>query len=188
VPWCLPGRFFRWVVVRKTIARVSLHLGNPCGGKLVNSGIHQSIKMKHALVVFLILTSLVTFAQSPVFQTSEGAIKGYDPVAYFTQSKPVKGKKDFSLSWQGATWYFSTAQNRDLFKASPEKYAPQYGGYCAYGISRNYKVKIEPEAWTIYEGKLYLNYDLDVSKNWNEDKPGYIKKANTNWATLKDKK
>lgn len=144
--------------------------------------------MKNWMFILLCLIGYHATAQGLIFQTSEGAIKGYDPVAYFTQSKPVKGKKEFSVSWQGATWYFSTAQNRDLFKSTPEKYAPQYGGFCAYGVSRNYKVKIEPEAWTIYEGKLYLNYDLDVSKDWNEDKPGYIKKANANWVTLKDKK
>jgi YHS domain-containing protein len=144
--------------------------------------------MKAYLIAGLFAVLAVSGFSQPVYQTSDGAIKGYDPVAYFTDQKPVKGKKEFAYRWQEATWYFASREHLELFKASPEKYAPQFGGFCAYGVSRNYKVKIEPEAWTILEGKLYLNYDLDVSKTWNKDAAGYIKKANANWATLKDKK
>jgi YHS domain-containing protein len=140
------------------------------------------------LFTFLFATgSLVACAQGKVFKTKEGAIKGYDPVAYFTESKPTKGKPEFTTTWQEATWYFASAKNRDLFKSAPEKYAPQYGGFCAYGVSRNYKVKIEPEAWAIVDGKLYLNYDLDVAKEWNTNRAGYIKKADANWVGLKEK-
>jgi len=112
------------------------------------------------------------------------AIKGYDPVAYFTLSRPVKGDKDNVVSWMGATWRFASGQNRDLFEKDPEKYAPRYGGYCAYGVANNYLVGIEPEAWTIYEGRLYLNYSLKVREQWKEDIPGNIRKADSNWPGL----
>ena len=81
----------------------------------------------------------------------------------------------------GAKWLFSSAEHRDAFAKEPEKYAPQYGGYCAYGVSQGYAVKIEPDAWTIVNGKLYLNYDRGVQKTWEKDLPGYIAKADKNW-------
>ncbi len=143
--------------------------------------------LRTILLFGLAFTYCLTQAQQKVFSTSEGAIRGYDPVAYFTESKPVKGQKQFSTEWNGATWYFKSAENRKKFVEAPEKYAPQYGGFCAYGVSRDYKVKTEPEAWAIYNGKLYLNYDLDVAKKWASDKDGYIKKADANWVTLKNK-
>ena len=114
------------------------------------------------------------------------AIKGYDSVAYHTVGKPVQGNSDFELEWNGATWRFASTQNRDLFKADPEKYAPQYGGYCAYGVSQGYKVKIEPDLWAIIEGKLYLNYSQSVQETWNKDRPGYIAKAEATWPDIKD--
>lgn len=135
------------------------------------------------LVLFFVLAQTVVFAQkSPVFSTADGAIKGYDPVAYFTEKKPVKGKANLIYSWKGATWHFSTPENRAAFSQNPEKYAPAYGGYCAYGWSRGYGVKIEPEAWSIVNNKLYLNYDLDVRADWNEKQAEYIQKANQNYA------
>lgn len=145
-----------------------------------------------ARIVFFIVLILLAFAgalfaQGPVFKTEEGAIRGYDPVAYFTESKPVKGVKAFSHSWKGATYYFSSKKNLDLFKSKPEKYAPQFGGFCSYGVSRNYKVKTEPDAWTIVDGKLYLNYDTDVMKIWRQDTQTYITKAKVNWAGLENK-
>lgn len=112
------------------------------------------------------------------------AIKGYDPVAYFTMSRPVKGDKAYTVSWMGATWRFASAGNRDLFEKDPEKYAPRYGGYCAFGVANNYLVKIDPEAWTVYEDRLYLNYSLKVRDQWSQDIPGYIKKADANWPKL----
>jgi YHS domain-containing protein len=142
--------------------------------------------MKSLLIIVLLITPAILFAQRKVFVTDDGAIRGYDPVAYFTDKKPVKGDKTFSLNWNDATWYFKSKENLEKFKASPEKYAPQFGGFCAYGVSRDYKVKTEPEAWSIVNNKLYLNYDLEVQKEWNKDQPGYIKKAEANWAKLKD--
>ena len=121
----------------------------------------------------------------PIDKDGKGvAVKGYDVVAYFTQSKPVKGSASFTQQWMGATWWFASAEDRDMFAASPEKYAPQYGGYCAYGVSRGHAVAIDPEAWTIVEGKLYLNYSQGVKKDWSQAIPQNIEKANTNWPGL----
>jgi YHS domain-containing protein len=121
-------------------------------------------------------------AQKPeVFSASGAAIRGYDPVAYFTAGKPVKGSKDFTTQWRGATWHFASAENRDRFAQAPEKYAPQYGGYCAYGVSQGYTVSIDPAAWTVVDGRLYLNYSASVRRTWEKDIPGYIRKADVNW-------
>lgn len=105
------------------------------------------------------------------------AIRGYDTVAYFTQSKPVEGSDSYTTEWSGATWKFASQENLDLFIAEPEKYAPQYGGYCAYGVAQGNLVKIEPEQWTILDDKLYLNYNEKLNKAWKKDIPGYIKTA-----------
>lgn len=121
----------------------------------------------------------------PINKDNHGvAIKGYDPVAYFTDSKPVKGSPEFSSSYMGATYQFSSAAHRDEFAKNPEKYAPQYGGYCAYGVSRNHTVSIDPEAWTVVEGKLYLNYSQSVKKTWSTAIPDNIKAADKNWPGL----
>ena len=116
------------------------------------------------------------------------AIKGYDPVAYFTEKMPVKGDSDFEYEWSGAKWRFASSENLEMFKGNPEKYAPQYGGHCAYGVANNYLVKIDPDAWTVYEGRLYLNYSLSVREQWKEDIPGHIEKADANWPKLKEEK
>lgn len=140
-------------------------------------------------MIFLLLALLAAsfaFAQNSgkkaVFSTKNGAIKGYDPVAYFTDGKPVKGDPGITFDWHGAAWHFATAAHRDLFIGNPEKYAPQYGGYCAYGWAQGYAVKIDPEAWAIVDGKLYLNYDLGVQADWNQKQAEYIQKADQNWA------
>jgi hypothetical protein len=143
----------------------------------------QRLMKRIATVLVLSLFALSAFAIAPVNKTKiRGlAIEGYDPVAYFTQSKPVKGSGDYEHEWNDATWRFTSAANRDAFAKNPQKYAPQYGGYCAFGVSRGYAVGIDPAAWSIVGGKLYLNYNLDVQKEWSKDVPGYIKKADTNW-------
>jgi YHS domain-containing protein len=109
---------------------------------------------------------------------------GHDVVAYFTMGKPVKGKAEFSTSWKGATWEFSSAENLEKFKANPEAYAPQYGGYCAYGVSKGGLVKGEPDQWTIVDGKLYLNYSAGVQKTWSKDIPGFIATADKKWPNI----
>ena len=127
------------------------------------------------------------FAQkSEVFINKGYAINGYDAVAYFSAGKPVEGKKTFLYQWHNAYWLFSTKQNLDSFSHNPEKYAPQFGGYCAYGVSEGHKATTEPDAWTIVDGKLYLNYNKDVQQLWKKDIPGRIKKAEENWSKVKD--
>ena len=110
-----------------------------------------------------------------------GAINGYDPVAYFTQGKPVKGSSKHSLEYKGSTWKFSSLENKQTFEKMPEKYAPQYGGYCAYAVSQGYTASTDPEAWSIVDDKLYLNYSKSVRDKWSQDIPGNIKRANANW-------
>lgn len=128
---------------------------------------------------------LPAFALDPVYSDFFGkAIRGYDPVAYFTQSKPAKGDSDFTYRWNDAKWYFSSAENRDAFEKNPEKFAPQYGGYCAWAVSKGYTAKIDPNAWSIEGGKLYLNYSKSVQATWEEDIPGNIASADKNWPNL----
>ena len=116
------------------------------------------------------------------------AVQGYDLIAYFEDHKPVKGSDEFSYKYESATYQFASKAHLSTFKKNPEKYLPQYGGFCAYGVSRGYAVGIDPDAWSIVDGKLYLNYSLKVQKTWSEDKPGYIKKADVNWPSIVDKK
>ena len=141
-----------------------------------------------SISLFLWIVSTTVSAQkSEIFIKDGYAIRGYDAVAYFTESKPVKGDEQFSLSWNGATWLFSNNKNRESFKTNPEKYAPQYGGYCAFGLSRGYKASTEADAFTIVEGKLFLNYNLAVRAEWNKDQKQYIGKADKNWPEVKGK-
>jgi len=121
-------------------------------------------------------------AAKPVNATGGPAIHGIDPVAYFTEGKPVQGVPAYSHRWREAEWRFVSAANRDAFAADPAKYAPQYGGFCAYGLAQGYRVDIDPRAWKIVGGKLYLNYSLDVQSQWNQDIPGYVARADANWA------
>jgi len=139
-------------------------------------------------VCVTVLTGISLFAQkSTVFVHSGKAIRGYDPVAYFTEGKPVKGDVKLVYNWSEADWYFSSQKNLDLFKASPEKYAPQYGGYCAFGLSNGYKAPTDADAWTIENDKLYLNYNLQVRQQWNKDRQQRIKQADQNWPSVRDK-
>ncbi|MFN0123131.1 MAG: YHS domain-containing (seleno)protein [Blastocatellia bacterium] len=112
------------------------------------------------------------------------AVKGYDTVAYFSEGKPLKGKNEFRHDWRGAKWYFASAANRDTFAAQPEKYAPQYGGYCAWAVSNDYTADIDPHAWKIVNGKLYLNYNRDVQQMWEKERDTNIRKADANWPGL----
>lgn len=114
------------------------------------------------------------------------AIEGYDPVAYHTAGQPLEGSSDFEHEWEGATWRFVSAENRDLFAADPEKYAPAYGGYCAYGVAQGYKPDIDPEAWSIVDDQLYLNLNKKIQARWEKDIPGYIAKADEIWPTIMD--
>ncbi|KUL94941.1 hypothetical protein DK26_12635 [Bosea sp. WAO] len=112
------------------------------------------------------------------------AIRGYDPVAYFRDHGPRLGKPEFSVHHGGASWRFASAEHKALFEADPARYLPAYGGFCAYGTSRGYLVKIEPEAWSIVDGRLYLNYDLGVRETWLAQTRAYIARAEGNWPRL----
>jgi YHS domain-containing protein len=142
--------------------------------------------MKKAIAVvyttFLLICasfSSAVFANDPIETGTfnNKAIYGYDTVAYFTQSKAVKGDDKITSEYKGAIWHFVSAEHKALFDASPEKYAPQYGGYCAYAMSKGRFVGVDEEAFTIFEDKLYLNYSKSVREDWLEDKEGFIKLA-----------
>ncbi len=113
------------------------------------------------------------------------AVDGTDVVAYFTEGKPVEGSSKFTHSWAGRTWAFSTAEHLDLFKANPEKYAPQFGGHCSYAASKGYIASTVPEAWTIVDDKLYLNYSLSVQSRWQDNRAERIASGHRNWPELK---
>ena len=136
-------------------------------------------------LTLLLASATGALALDPVNTTWTGvAIKGHDPVAYFTDGKPVKGSSDHTHSWNDATWRFASADHRDRFAADPERYAPQYGGYCAWAVSQNDTAGIDPAAWKIVDDKLYLNYSAKIQARWAKDIPGNIAKADANWPGL----
>ena len=102
-------------------------------------------------------------------------------MAYFKENMPIKGLEEHALTWNGAVWLFSSEENKAQFESDPDAYAPQYGGYCAYAVSRNYTAKTEPDAWTLHDGKLYLNYNRIVRALWAADIPGHVEKGDKNW-------
>ncbi len=118
------------------------------------------------------------------FATDGVAILGTDPVAYFTLGTPTAGDPAFAHEWNGVTWHFVNAEHRDLFAADPDRYAPQYGGFCAYAVSRGSTAAIDPNAWSIVEDKLYLNLSPRVQSLWERDIPGHISRADQNWPSL----
>ncbi len=133
------------------------------------------------LLVLLVVGSVGSTYANQQFERNGLAIDGYDPVAYFTEQKPVKGSPDFRTDYHGATFQFASAAHREAFVAEPAKYAPQYGGFCAYGMAKGYKAVIDPAAFTVVQEKLYLNYSESVRARWFSDIPGYIQKADANW-------
>ncbi|MBC8034723.1 MAG: YHS domain protein [Chitinophagaceae bacterium] len=146
--------------------------------------------MKHLFILFLFLTtaSFSIIAQKPpVYSTENGAINGYDPVAYFKESLPVQGKDGFQTEWKNARWKFASKANLDTFIANPDRFVPQYGGYCAYGASNNYKAPTSADAWAIVEGKLYLNYNKNVQKEWIKTSGKRIRDADLYWPDLVNK-
>ncbi len=129
-----------------------------------------------SLVAGVALSVIALTARAGEFNESSGvAIKGYDPVAFFKESKPVRGKNDLRFDYKGSTFIFSSADNRATFAADPEKYAPQYGGYCAFGTARGYKADIDPATFTVIDGRLYLNYNTQVQKEWAADTARFIR-------------
>lgn len=144
--------------------------------------LHKAVELivMNMSFALLLLTGSVIIADGTSAE-DEVAIKGYDPVAYFEAVKAIKGSGSFTFRWHKMTWHFSTKANRDLFTSSPEKYAPQYDGYCAWAMTEARLAKTDPEVWKIIDGKLYLNCSQEAYEKWSRDIPGHIKKANAIW-------
>ena len=132
-------------------------------------------------LALVIATHSAASAAGEFYEKDGAAIRGYDPVAYFTDGKPVKGSPEHQATYKGSTFHFRSKANRDAFAADPAKYAPQYGGFCAFGTAGGYKAATQPAAFTIVGDKLYLNYNADVQKKWSSDIPGYVRSADGKW-------
>ena len=136
-----------------------------------------------ALLVSVVATPALA---GDVTQSTPG-ISGYDPVAYFTDGKAMKGSGYHVADYKGVTYAFASKDHKQLFEDNPEKYVPAYGGYCAYGVAVGKKFVSDPEAWKVVDGTLYLNLDKDIQSKWLQDVPGYIKKSEAKWKEIKDK-
>lgn len=138
----------------------------------------------HSAIALLFAVSAATAGAGEFFEKDGVALRGFDPVSYFSNGQPTKGSAQFKAEYKGSTFQFASQASRDAFVADPAKYAPQYGGFCAYGTANGYKATIDPAAFTVVDGKLYLNYNRQVQKEWTKDVPGFIAKANKNWPTV----
>lgn len=137
-----------------------------------------------ALAGALAVSTLPVMAESPAFNTTYGlAIRGFDPVAYFTENKALKGLPNITVQYDGAIYEFATEQNKAQFLASPAKYIPQYGGFCAWATSQGYKADVDPHAFAINDGKLYLNFSAHFRDEFQKDAAGNVRKADVNWPT-----
>lgn len=152
--------------------------------------ITNSFLFRLVATVVLALPTAVFASSKSLNTTTFGhvAVHGYDPVAYFTENKAIEGQKQFSFEKDGATWRFANQANLDAFKASPEKFAPQFGGYCAYAVSQGKTADIDPQAWKIVNGKLYLNYSKKIQEKWEQDQARYIVDADKKWPQLSESK
>ncbi len=135
----------------------------------------------------LIAALAVVFAttKAPINTQSDNlALRGYDAVAYFSDGQAVRGLPQFATMWNGAAWRFATADHRDRFVREPSKYAPQFGGYCAWAVGHGYTADGDPEAWTIVDGRLYVNYSKRVQRMWSENVQEHIRQGQANWPTV----
>jgi YHS domain-containing protein len=151
----------------------------------------NSIRSVSRWLTFLLASLMVAtnaFTADPVYTGyfNNLAVSGYDTVAYFSDGKPIEGSEDHEYEWQGATWRFSSAENLASFSNEPEKFAPQYGGYCAWAVSQSKTASADPEQFHIEDGKLYLNYNAKIQNQWLPDRLNLIEVGNQNWPTLKD--
>jgi YHS domain-containing protein len=148
----------------------------------------MQLMIRQALALFLLLAAAGAHADDPVYTGlfDNRAVSGHDTVAYFTEGRPVEGSREFRTEYMGAEWRFSSAANLALFEADPERYAPQYGGYCAWAVSQGYTASGDPDNWSIENGRLYLNYNDEVQATWNGDRAGFIEAANGNWPSVLD--
>ncbi len=144
--------------------------------------------LPNALLILLLGFSQFAVAGVQIDADANGvALQGHDPVAYFTEGKPVAGKADYTAEYNGASYHFASAENRDLFVSEPDRYAPQYGGYCAFGTTFRTKVPGDPSAFKVVGDKLYINSSPDILSRWSQDIPGNIGKANNAWPEIVDK-
>lgn len=142
------------------------------------------LRLASAAGLFLVVMIGAAVAGSSNVDSNGLALQGYDPVAYFTESKPVKGTTEFIAEYDGAKYQFASDEHLQMFKADPAKFAPQYGGYCAYGLAYGSKAPVEIDKFSVVDGKLYLNFDGNIQSRWVKDVPGFIAKADENWKNL----
>lgn len=142
--------------------------------------------LRRRLVLAAMATAALATRPHAEAVNSQGgaAIQGFDPVAYFTRGAPTRGNPAFTTRWNGAEWRFASAANRAAFVAEPERYAPAFGGFCAYAVSEGYTASIDPRAWRIVDGRLYLNYSPGIQRTWEQDIPGRISRGEANWVRL----
>lgn len=156
------------------------------------------VRLKSFFAALLLLSGMIAAVVevSPAFAAKASVYTGlvsgvgaggYDVVAYFTKKKPVRGDASITHTYDGAIWRFSSVENRDAFVADPAKYAPQYGGYCAWAVSKGYTAKGDPLAWSVHEGKLYLNYNKQVRSTWAKNIPANVAKGDANWPNVLSK-
>lgn len=145
--------------------------------------IHFRLMMVAGAVALVAATAMPAAEPAAAVNVTRGALAlhGYDAVAYFTDGAAVRGRAEFEHRWRNAVWRFASAEHRDEFARHPERYAPQFGGYCAWAVSRGYTADVDPAAWKIVDGKLYLNYSTRIQRRWEQDIPGNIAKASANW-------
>lgn len=145
------------------------------------------MKLRQILLSFVMMLGLISTAQAEEYKHSTPAMQGYDVVSYHTLKRPVRGNGNLVAEHNGATYLFSTKANRDAFEDNPEKYAPAYGGFCAFGVSVGKKFYGDPEVWRIVDDRLFLNLDVGIQEQWLKDVPGRIKTADSKWIKIKDK-
>jgi hypothetical protein len=145
-------------------------------------------RVAFATAALALAGAMALHAREPNRYVKRGlALDGYDAVAYFTESRAVPGRAEFEHQWDGARWRFASAANRDRFAKEPQRFAPQFGGYCAYAVSRGYTASADPEAWSVVDGKLYVNYSRSVRNTWEKDAASYIRQAEANWPGVLEK-
>lgn len=139
-----------------------------------------------ALALALFLAAAPAHAVEPIYTGwhSDTAVDGHDVVAYFDQGRPIEGSREFTTTWKEAEWRFASAEHLQAFEENPEKYAPQYGGYCAWAVAHGDTASVEPDLWSIVDGKLYLNYSADIQAKWEADKRALIEQADRNWPDI----
>jgi YHS domain-containing protein len=148
---------------------------------LTRRTVFQSIAVSAAAMVLPTTAAHAASSEINVSFFGNQAVDGYDVISYWQNGEPMEGKKQFSTEYKGATWLFSSAENKATFIADPGKFAPKYGGYCAYAASQGYVADADPLAWEIYQGNLYLNYNKSIREQWRQDREGHIASADTNW-------